>query len=365
MNTATTARAPAMLLSLFALGVVLRAPVAPRRHAAVSMCDPFDMNVLKERIKKQNDGTEQVKMIILDAMVPGQRLALTVTKNPRESLGILPVVAERVESGGTLAMVGVDPQRRRVMDRDAKNRTALRKERLDRLETAGLVADGPALAPQLLLTNGNNEDSLNRAVACYCCKAPFSELHHFYAALCPACASLNFAKRTQTADLRGRGALVTGARVKIGFRVALKLLRAGATVVATSRFPADAAARYAAEADAEEWRDRLRVVGCDFRDLGAVEALCAAVPELLGCGLDVLVCVESTSVSGARALVRRAVRNEHHAIEQVSRRWRGGRRGDSGQTRRKFDFHTGPGEQRVPDGPAPPSILRADRGTGG
>ena len=140
------------------------------------------------------------------------------------------------------------------MDRDAKNRTALRKERLDRLATAGLVADGPALAPQLLLTNGNNEESLKRAVACYCCKAPFSELHHFYAALCPACASLNFQKRTQTADLRGRGALVTGARVKIGFRVALKLLRAGATVVATSRFPADAAARYASEPDAEQWR---------------------------------------------------------------------------------------------------------------
>ena len=113
-----------MLLSLFALGVVLRAPAAPRRHAAVSMCDPFDMNVLKERIKKQNDGTEQVKMIILDAMVPGQRLALTVTKNPRESLGILPVVAERVESGGTLAMVGVDPQRRRVMDRGVEARIA-------------------------------------------------------------------------------------------------------------------------------------------------------------------------------------------------------------------------------------------------
>ena len=91
---------------------------------------------------------------------------------------------------------------------------------------------------------------------------------------------------------------MTGARVKIGFRVALKLLRAGATVVATSRFPADAAARYAAEADAEEWRDRLRVVGCDFRDLGAVEALCAAVPELLGCGLDVLVCVEINQCIG-------------------------------------------------------------------
>ena len=38
----------------------------------------------------------------------------------------------------------------------------------------------------------------------------------------------------------------------------------------------------------------------------------------------------------------RLVRNRYrHAIEQASRRWRGGRRGDSGRTRRTFDFHTG------------------------
>ena len=64
---------------------------------------------------------------------------------------------------------------------------------------------------------------------------------------------------------------------------------------------------------------------------------------------------KSTGVSGAQVIsrrcfsamtwprwLRRAVRNRYrHAIEQVSRRWRGGRRGDSGRTRRKFDFHTG------------------------
>ena len=39
--------------------------------------------------------------------------------------------------------------------------------------------------------------------------------------------------------------------------------------------------------------------------------------------------------------LRRAVRSRHrHAIEQMSRRWRGGQRGDSGRTRRRFDFHT-------------------------
>ena len=45
---------------------------------------------------------------------------------------------------------------------------------------------------------------------------------------------------------------------------------------------------------------------------------------------------------------RRAVRNRYrHAIEQVSRRWRGGRRDDSGRTRRKFDFHTAINSSRV------------------
>ena len=60
---------------------------------------------------------------------------------------------------------------------------------------------------------------------------------------------------------------------------------------------------------------------------------------------------KSTSVSGALShfsatmwprWLRRAVRNRHrHAIEQASRRWRGGRRGDSGRTRHTFDFHAG------------------------
>jgi hypothetical protein len=37
--------------------------------------------------------------------------------------------------------------------------------------------------------------------------------------------------------------LVTGARQKIGYRCALKLLRCGSAVIATTRFPHDAAKR--------------------------------------------------------------------------------------------------------------------------
>lgn len=110
--------------------------------------------------------------------------------------------------------------------------------------------------------------------ACYTCKARYRSLHFFYAQLCPACAALNYEKRMQLAPLEGRVILVTGARVKIGFQVALKLLRCGATVLATSRFAVDAATRFAALPDAASWQGRLRVYGLDLRDLAALERFC-------------------------------------------------------------------------------------------
>ena len=51
---------------------------------------------------------------------------------------------------------------------------------------------------------------------------------------------------------------MTGGRVKIGFEVGLKLLRAGATLVVTSRFPRDTAHRYAQPPDALTWQVRRR-----------------------------------------------------------------------------------------------------------
>eukprot|EP00961_Rhodomonas_salina_P288289 3895855-Rhodomonas_salina.1 len=90
--------------------------------------------------------------------------------------------------------------------------------------------------------------------------------------------------RHLSADLRGRVALLTGARVKIGFEIGLKLLRAGATLIATTRFPADAAARYAAMPDFEDWRGRLQLHAVDLRDVGALEGfcdfLCSTLPRL-------------------------------------------------------------------------------------
>ena len=109
---------------------------------------------------------------------------------------------------------------------------------------------------------------------CYVCKQKYSQVHHFYDQLCPDCAEVNYRKRSETADLRGRVALLTGGRVKIGYQAGLKLLRAGAQLIVTTRFPRDSAARYAAEPDFEQWSERLEIFGLDLRHTPSVEAFC-------------------------------------------------------------------------------------------
>ncbi len=109
---------------------------------------------------------------------------------------------------------------------------------------------------------------------CYVCKQPFSQVHDFYDQLCPACATTNFAARTELADLRGRVALLTGGRVKIGYQAGLKLLRSGARLIVTTRFPRNAALRYAQEPDFGDWSERLEIIGLDLRHVSSVEAFC-------------------------------------------------------------------------------------------
>lgn len=109
---------------------------------------------------------------------------------------------------------------------------------------------------------------------CYICKQKFTSIHHFYDQMCTACGDCNFAKRTELADLRGRTALLTGGRVKIGYQAGLKLLRCGARLIVTTRFPRDSAARYANEPDFDAWSDRLEVYGLDLRHTPSVEAFC-------------------------------------------------------------------------------------------
>jgi NAD(P)-dependent dehydrogenase (short-subunit alcohol dehydrogenase family) len=104
--------------------------------------------------------------------------------------------------------------------------------------------------------------------------------------MCRECGDIDQQKRTQQADLAGRVAFVTGARVRIGFQTALRLLRAGAAVHAVTRFPHHAVDRYRREPDWDQWRDRLTVHGLDLRDLAGLRRLIA---DLARSPLDILI----------------------------------------------------------------------------
>jgi len=109
---------------------------------------------------------------------------------------------------------------------------------------------------------------------CYTCKQKYSQIHSFYDQLCPECAEFNYTKRSETADLSGRVALLTGGRVKIGYQAGIKLLRAGVRLIVTTRFPRDSAMRYSQESDFGVWGHRLEIYGLDLRHTPSVEAFC-------------------------------------------------------------------------------------------
>ncbi|MDQ3033494.1 MAG: SDR family oxidoreductase [Myxococcota bacterium] len=171
-----------------------------------------------------------------------------------------------------------DRSERRRADQDVLDATGIRTMR-----RAPVFATPPILTPGAAPSERDAapDRALRDARKCYVCKAEYTQVHAFYDQLCEPCAELNWSRRHQTADLRGRVALLTGARVKIGYHAAIKLLRAGAHVVVTTRFPRDAAARYAREDDFEAWKERLEIHGLDLRHTPSVEAFCAGLSRSL------------------------------------------------------------------------------------
>ena len=158
-------------------------------------------------------------------------------------------------------------------DQSKLNQTGIRKLRREKVFTTPNV-----FPPKDFLQQEIPDDPDFREVVepqnCYICKKDYARLHHFYDQLCPECAALNFSKRTETADLRGRVALLTGGRVKIGYQAGIKLLRAGAQLIVCTRFPRDSAMRYAQETDFKDWGHRLEIFGLDLRHTPSVEAFC-------------------------------------------------------------------------------------------
>ena len=172
-------------------------------------------------------------------------------------------------------------ERRRGVKNDRKRQKAEKTSRDERLRAETgirVLREKPVFTtPNYTPPREAEESPVGEAggLYCYVCKQPYTEVHHFYDQLCRPCGDFNFAKRAETADLSGRVALLTGGRVKIGYQAGIKLLRAGAALIVTTRFPRDAAARYSQEADFDEWGDRLEIFGLDLRHTPSVEAFCS------------------------------------------------------------------------------------------
>ncbi len=165
-------------------------------------------------------------------------------------------------------------RRRRQSKRDADN-AVLNGTGIRTARAAAIFATPSRDAPlQLAAPDADEGGELHKPRSCYVCKVKFTRPHGFYDSMCGACGDFNFLKRNQSADLSGRVALVTGARVKIGYQAGIKLLRAGCKVIVTTRFPNDAAARYGDEEDFAQWQDRLEIHGLDLRHTPSVEAFC-------------------------------------------------------------------------------------------
>ncbi len=152
-------------------------------------------------------------------------------------------------------------EQRKLHDRAARSTAGIREARQTPVFEAPKQITGSGAAPRKLKNPRN----------CYVCKIEFTEMHSFYDSMCVPCGDLNYQKRFQSAPLDGRTALVTGGRVKIGYQSALKLLRAGARTLVSTRFPHDAAQRFSREEDFGIWKNRLQIYGLDLRHSPSVE----------------------------------------------------------------------------------------------
>ena len=153
---------------------------------------------------------------------------------------------------------------------------------------------------------------LNTPRGCYICHEKYTTVDAFYHWLCPKCAAMSHEKRHQRTDLRGRRALLTGGRAKIGMYIALLLLRDGAHLTITTRFPRDAARRFSELSDSPEWIDRLKIVGIDLRDPTQVIAL---ADEVAADGpLDILINNAAQTVRRSPGAYSNLVAGEEHPL---------------------------------------------------
>jgi NAD(P)-dependent dehydrogenase (short-subunit alcohol dehydrogenase family) len=197
-------------------------------------------------------------------------------------------------------------KQRQSDDRGARAQTGIRAARTGIFQAPAQIAAGDK-GPEREMSTPRN---------CYVCKAEFTKLHFFYDLMCAGCAEFNYAKRFQTAPLHGQVAVITGARLKIGYQATLMLLRAGARVIATTRFPVDAALRFSNEADFSVWGDRLEVHGLDLRHIPSVELFTRYLSGALD-RLDILINNAAQTVRRPPGFYAHLMDNEKRAVGEL------------------------------------------------
>jgi len=183
--------------------------------------------------------------------------------------------------------------------REQQHMVAL-KSRGGGVSRGGAYLDQPNGECRLLLTRGSGVDELKllarasrQLSKCYHCRTHYrvfeGDAIDRYSEMCAPCGSLNYQRLHQelvwwrpSIDNNNNNshpsqvphiALVTGGRIKIGYQVCLRLLRSGARVFATTRFPYNALYRYQQEPDFAAFAERLTLLGLDLRDMAGVQRL--------------------------------------------------------------------------------------------
>jgi NAD(P)-dependent dehydrogenase (short-subunit alcohol dehydrogenase family) len=252
-----------------------------------------DINRCIAILTQLNTATDQIFDIPKEQRTALIKAAGQFSRPDREEL------AKRKKDGKAVAK-----RKQEKKDRTARKETGIRSAR----EASVFVAP-KLLAMQDLESIVTLE--LETPRKCYVCKTAYTKMHHFYDSMCTDCGDFNYAKRFQTADVKGQIAVITGSRLKIGYHITLMLLRGGATVIATTRFPVDSALRFAQESDFMDWGHRLKIHGLDLRHIPSVEIFCNFIEQKYE-RLDIL-------INNAAQTVRRPAGFYAHLMENEER----------------------------------------------
>ena len=284
--------------------------------------DPNRPGEKSDKIHPEIPVTEQEKIL---ATLGECILLLETLADQSELLALLPE-SQRIAliaAAGKISRPDKREIKKRNKDRKAQKRNAIvEKERRLRASTGIRRAreDAVFTAPQQICgpkpVMEENPQTLATPRNCYVCKAEFKTLHHFYDTMCPECADFNYQKRFQTASLEGQVALITGSRLKIGYQATVMMLRAGAKVIATTRFPKDSALRFSREPDFSDWGHRLQIYGLDLRHTPSVELFCNYIANTYQ-RLDILINNAAQTVRRPPGFYAHLMENEVKDVGQL------------------------------------------------